>query len=720
MDPAFTAQQLIVQRKSSHAPTFTEIQRRTVDPFALSKRSYLAITLEYRELGVKLIPLADDLPSSWAFARLPADPQAPVDIKKLHHWITSCEHWHFDTCEAAIITTFPMRLIDVQEGRLAQISGRCRYIALSYLWGQCKTFRTLKESVVSLEEARGLFRQWHLIPLTIRDAILLTRQLGERYLWVDAICIVQDDWENKSEAIANMDSVYSNALVTIIAGSGIDANAGLPGLHRGTRNLRVQAERILPDLRLMAIGKGVEFLKHSVYSTRAWTYQEAMLSRRTLVFVNGEIYFRCRKTCWYEEVDMCDFQKNFRALPCFGSPSEMRDHSSLLGKDYPGLSTTLLATAASTLSARQLTVPSDILHSFRGISNVFSKAINTTMFWGLPTAYFDFFLLWDRAESSLRRREGFPSWSWAGWQGRVVWDSIESSGFLLNGRLGDGLFLPETWIQWYRGEQGYVRPLYLPSERPDSAAAERVKQPGKVHGMLRQIINSSLSPDYLGVKGSQEPSVASLHLGNEKQREQLLYFWTTCASFRLRRERDVTDAHNTHRAAGLLAQNPHTSGITVPRCADNKIRREYNRILVMDKHNQDCGVISVTSSTNWSDERFSDHPLHEIIVLSGRTFGAAPYHVEKVDLASQTSILKAMPPPPTRNPDTLGQRPGAGGFKDVRNELHNTFSTFLPLYRIMLIEWKGGIAYRAGIGAIYKTALDDAVVPKQWKEIVLG
>ncbi|KAL8805989.1 MAG: hypothetical protein Q9182_001646 [Xanthomendoza sp. 2 TL-2023] len=248
-----------------------------------------------------------------------------------------------------------------------------------------------------------------------------------------------------------------------------------------------------------------------------------------------------------------------------------------------------------------------------------------------------------------------------------------------------------------------------------------MKQSGKVHGMLRQTINSSLFSDYLGVRGSREPSFTSLHLGNETQREQLLYFWTTCASFRLRRERDFTDAHNTHTATGLLAPNPNTSSISVSQSTDDQIRKARNRIFVTDKHNRDCSIINVTSAADWPDERFSDRFHHEIIVLSGKTFGAATCQIQEASDASQTSILRAMPPPPLmRKPDTLGHPAGAGGFSDVKDELRNAFSVFLPLYRIMLIEWKEGVAYRAGIGAIYKSALDDAVVPKRWKEIVLG
>jgi hypothetical protein len=62
---------------------------------------------------------------------------------------------------------------------------------------------------------------------TIRDAIDLTAKLGFRFLWVDAICIVQDDDDVKEELIANMEVICGNAALTIVGASGMHEDAGL-------------------------------------------------------------------------------------------------------------------------------------------------------------------------------------------------------------------------------------------------------------------------------------------------------------------------------------------------------------------------------------------------------------------------------------------------------------------------------------------------------------
>jgi hypothetical protein len=74
------------------------------------------------------------------------------------------------------------------------------------------------------------------LPATIEDAMLLVSKLNEHYLWVDSLCIIQDDAETKYSNIKQMDSIYSHAVATIIALSGFDADAGLPGVRPGTRD----------------------------------------------------------------------------------------------------------------------------------------------------------------------------------------------------------------------------------------------------------------------------------------------------------------------------------------------------------------------------------------------------------------------------------------------------------------------------------------------------
>jgi len=73
------------------------------------------------------------------------------------------------------------------------------------------------------------------LPQTIEDAIILTGKMQETFLWVDALCIVQDDTDAKHSSIQSMDKIYSKALVTIVCLHGTDADAGLPGVRPASR-----------------------------------------------------------------------------------------------------------------------------------------------------------------------------------------------------------------------------------------------------------------------------------------------------------------------------------------------------------------------------------------------------------------------------------------------------------------------------------------------------
>ena len=75
-------------------------------------------------------------------------------------------------------------------------------------------------------------------PLTVQDAVRVVRNLGRRYLWVDKYCINQNDETEKRMMLRNMDLIYENAEVTIIAMSGGDDGAGLPGVSRQPRTLQ--------------------------------------------------------------------------------------------------------------------------------------------------------------------------------------------------------------------------------------------------------------------------------------------------------------------------------------------------------------------------------------------------------------------------------------------------------------------------------------------------
>lgn len=165
-------------------------------------------------------------------------------------------------------------MIDVQNQCIVQVGHGCRYIALSYMWGKVETVTLLSENKAQLMAPGGLLAFRYRLPRTINDSIDLLCAMGERYLWVDSICLLQDNYAEMRDAIGKMHLVYRGAVLTILAGTGRDANAGLPGVRFGSRADRggQYIEEVQPGIRMSFLKPLADYLNLSTHITRGWTY----------------------------------------------------------------------------------------------------------------------------------------------------------------------------------------------------------------------------------------------------------------------------------------------------------------------------------------------------------------------------------------------------------------------------------------------------------------
>jgi hypothetical protein len=183
------------------------------------------------------------------------------------------------------------------------------YVALSYVWGQTEGLRTEKTLLPQLQEPGALLRLGPSLPETIRDAMGLVELLGERYLWVDSLCIPQDDEENKLRDINRMAEIYSNSLVTIIAADGHDSGYGLPGIQGLSRARELHQEVFRLEGNEMVVQQQLpkselEWMARSQvpYFQRGWTFQEYLFSKRRLMFESQIVRWECASCTWNEDI----------------------------------------------------------------------------------------------------------------------------------------------------------------------------------------------------------------------------------------------------------------------------------------------------------------------------------------------------------------------------------------------------------------------------------
>ncbi|KAI9152102.1 Short-chain dehydrogenase TIC 32 [Paramyrothecium foliicola] len=378
--------------------------------FGLRKLSPVSYLFEKRvdDIGPMVPDLRGQAMASVGPKLIRSDAKAPVavkvpgeciDISRLKGWIKHCNESHTESCHAINheLDTGPrhLLLIDVDKNCLALLGSSTRYMTLSYAWGNLpQTLQCLTSNIdqLKMQDALNPDDPNVLLPQTIRDAMRLVKQLGEQYLWVDRLCIVQDDSANKSFHINRMDAIYARSYCTVVAADGKDSDAGLPGVPGGSsKRSYTQSTLLLPGCSFLAGSS--ELGQSSWCETRAWVYQELRLSRRCLVFRGQTVYWSCPKSAYEEQ--SCSTPEgvdHYQNDPLWNRPV------------VTNLDLRAWTLQVSQYNTTDLTDPSDAHAAFMGIENVLRPCFQGGFVYGLPQYFFDFAMLW-RPRYPLEKRK---------------------------------------------------------------------------------------------------------------------------------------------------------------------------------------------------------------------------------------------------------------------------------------------------------------------------
>jgi len=234
---------------------------------------------------------------------LPKLPEAgkSTHIQILSKWTSDCNASHL--CFPQDLDFVPTRLLDVGVAdsdmiRLVEQShydhGPTRYLALSHRWGppqDHQTFCTYTTNILQFRERIPVSD----LPRTFGDAVNVTRGLGVRYLWIDSLCIIQDDPHDWNVESKLMEQVFSSAYITLSASCSRGTSDGFlkPRHDRQCVTARAQVE----DKPWYYICDAIDDFRHDVdegeLSKRAWVLQERALSRRSIYFSQAQSYWEC-------------------------------------------------------------------------------------------------------------------------------------------------------------------------------------------------------------------------------------------------------------------------------------------------------------------------------------------------------------------------------------------------------------------------------------------
>lgn len=396
-----------------------------------------------------------DSQPSGTFAR-DLSPQANLGV--VSQWIQHCNrgHTHPDCNPVPVLTIRGFTVIDCDTRMLVLWPDGAPYVTLSYVWG-------MDPAEAPVDDALP-----HKLPKLIEDAIMVTLRLGYQYLWIDRYCIPQDDETVKASLIRNMDKVYSESSLTIIASAAEQPSEGLVGVGTGR-------DRMPHSLKSGGIGLIQLFtnladeVEGSYWNTRGWTYQEGFLSNRRLLFTQSQCYFQCGEL-WCTEglhvplgilsrLHRPGHSKLSRVFPWVADKQPTVDISS---QDRQKQREEYFIERVREYMKRELTHDADAFDAFAGVLNYlewFAMEFLLGNIWGLPIWSPESrwsvggsgkhtllrSLSWSlprpfvtkldgKLSDVAERRQEIPSWTWCGWKRarsstrQIEWRDVWSRG----------------------------------------------------------------------------------------------------------------------------------------------------------------------------------------------------------------------------------------------------------------------------------------------------
>jgi hypothetical protein len=391
-------------RRVSQSGVFDELRR-------ISGRFSLALATM-----LKFCTSDDPVSTIVACRPLLTESRSKEALSQIVSWFGECSS-HHSRCHSPVCWILPTRVLDVGDANTSpslcdsnNLTGR--WVALSYCWGKVMPLRTKLNNLAQFRQSIPL----ESMPPLFRDAVTIVRLLGLRYLWIDALCIIQDseaDWLSES---AKMIGVFQNATLTIAAEAAKDSSVGL---FKSMKKTEGSSRFVIPAHSNHGKVKGQIFEGTNVQpepgplSSRAWTLQEQLLSTCILRFAKQQMWWECREARRNEAYPE---ELHDQVHWYYGQTWHMASMSLWdLDLKTPNPLLANWCDIVNNYHKRQMTFAKDTFPAVAGIAEHFLDCGLHNYRAGLWLQDIHRGLLWCNSEPHSRSRAFYvaPSWSWA-------------------------------------------------------------------------------------------------------------------------------------------------------------------------------------------------------------------------------------------------------------------------------------------------------------------
>ncbi|KAH7398887.1 hypothetical protein DE146DRAFT_755879 [Phaeosphaeria sp. MPI-PUGE-AT-0046c] len=378
-----------------------------------------------------------------------SEPAHPLHFDTIRAWIADCDENHTNpVCNPHMsdsTSRIPTRLIDVgveSEScvvlKITREDEDLKWIALSYRWGGQPHFSTTRENIKGHTKGMKLAD----LPAIFQDAITMTRGLGCRYLWIDAVCIIQGEDGDFATESKRMEDVYSGAYCVLAASYTNSFRLFDPRKSRAS--VPLGSERSQSGI-IYACEMIDDFKAHVLdgpLSLRGWVLQEHALARRTIFFTEHQTYWECghgvrceTMTKMYNQYDEA-YQVNSVSAALLGDP----EFPKILKPAEHGERILRFQELYQQYSRLELTAEYDRPAAIDGLQTRLLRAMNVDGGFGVledpkNPGLLRRSLMWHRSTETLKiidfpeDREKVPSWSWMSVSGPIDYVKLPFFGY---------------------------------------------------------------------------------------------------------------------------------------------------------------------------------------------------------------------------------------------------------------------------------------------------